>query len=435
MASLASALSELLAAGAGLCYGLGFLILALGWSIRQEEYWSAPSEDQQARLRLASQHLWSLRKDIVALAKHNFLQLPDGPQLHYLTPSRGISSGNKLVIFLHGFPDSAYLYRRQLASSLADEAQLVALDLPGCGGSDSLASYGPDQMLNTIAGAIVLLKQRYLEYTPSSRCILVGHDWGGVIAYRIAAETKQLVDRVITINAPYMAYTANVLRSRVSRGKTLLSECRLSEAASELGPVLSQIRKSGYTYMLTLPFPLATRMPRLAACLIKFVQRMEHGHHREPTPDEVAVRLAMACGPGPSEQHTIGQDGSIYGSSVFARSQTLPPGDWDQKVLLYSAGLLLGNWVKTYPGRRETSVSVERPAQFKCPVDVIFGLQDVALDPRVVLDGIETCFTTVSDEVLERVMRVPECGHWSILQEKGAAALESKLHQILQRSQ
>lgn len=334
------------------------------------------------------------------------------------------------VAFRHGFPDSAFLFKRQLNSALADEAQLVALDLPGCGGSDSLASYEPDQMLNTIASAIVLLKQQYLKGTPGSYCLLVGHDWGGVIAYRIAAETEQLVDRVVTINAPYMAYTASVLRSHVSNARTLLSQLCFGEAMRELNPVMSQIRKSGYTYMLTLPLPLARRMPQLAACLVKFVQRMEHGHHGEPSPDEVAMRLAMAYGPSSLEQETASSSSSSssYGSSVFARSQTQPPGDWDQKVLLYSAGLLLGQWTPSFAGHRVSQDVPGGLAHFKCPVDIIFGMQDVALDSRAVVDGIESCFVPGSGSI----SRLPDCGHWSIIQDGGADALELKLQSVLQ---
>lgn len=86
-----------------------------------------------------------------------------------------------LIIFLHGFPDTCYLWEAQLRSSLASKAQLVALDLPGCGGSDSHSFYGPDEMLNAVAEAIVQLKGRYLRRSTESgseqKSVLVSHDW------------------------------------------------------------------------------------------------------------------------------------------------------------------------------------------------------------------------------------------------------------------
>lgn len=91
-----------------------------------------------------------------------------------------------------------------MSSSLAQAATLVALDLPGYGGSDSIRSYGPDGVLNTVAEAILLLKQRYL---PAGRghCILVGHDWGGVVTTRLASECSGLVDRAIVLNSTHVS--------------------------------------------------------------------------------------------------------------------------------------------------------------------------------------------------------------------------------------
>ena len=83
---------------------------------------------------------------------------------------------------------------------------MVALDLPGYGGSDSLAKYGPDEVLDTVAEAIVVLRRRHLlgpdGEVGTGHCMLVGHDWGGIVASRIAMETKGLIDRVVLLNAP-----------------------------------------------------------------------------------------------------------------------------------------------------------------------------------------------------------------------------------------
>jgi len=94
----------------------------------------------------------------------------------------------------------------------ATGAQLVALDLPGCGGSDDLRKYGPDEMLNAVGEAIALLKARYLMGGDRrSECMLASHDWGGFISYRIAAETVGLVNRVVAINIGYVSSRRNDL--------------------------------------------------------------------------------------------------------------------------------------------------------------------------------------------------------------------------------
>jgi pimeloyl-ACP methyl ester carboxylesterase len=101
--------------------------------------------------------------------------------MHYLSTESSPADANTLVIFLHGFPDTCYLWEQQLRSSLALKAKLVALDLPGCGGSDSHSIYGPDEILNAVAEGIVQLKKRYLHKSTSTNSrqssMLVSHDW------------------------------------------------------------------------------------------------------------------------------------------------------------------------------------------------------------------------------------------------------------------
>jgi pimeloyl-ACP methyl ester carboxylesterase len=101
--------------------------------------------------------------------------------MHYLANEKTPGGINTLIIYLHGFPDTCWLWEQQLRSGLFSKAHLVALDLPGCGGSDSHSFYCPDEILNAVAGAIVQLKRRYLKDSSSSgspkRSVLVSHDW------------------------------------------------------------------------------------------------------------------------------------------------------------------------------------------------------------------------------------------------------------------
>ena len=128
---------------------------------------------------VACEKLWSLSKTDNDLT-HNFLTLQHGLQMHYLSANTASTKSGNLIIFLHGFPDTCYLWEQQLRSNLSSKARLVALDLPGCGGSDSYSFYGPDQILNAVAEAIVLLKSRYLldaEPRSEGKAVLVSHDW------------------------------------------------------------------------------------------------------------------------------------------------------------------------------------------------------------------------------------------------------------------
>lgn len=114
------------------------------------------------------------------------------------------------MILLHGFPDSAHVFDNLLASRrlASTDSKLVALGLPGYGGSDTPKDFGAESMLNAIIVAIAELKKRHLDpesSTDNGQCILLGHDWGGAIAFRIAAETERLVDRVVVLNSMHVS--------------------------------------------------------------------------------------------------------------------------------------------------------------------------------------------------------------------------------------
>ncbi|KAK4501024.1 hypothetical protein PRZ48_006830 [Zasmidium cellare] len=414
MAHIGAKIGEALAAGTAFFYGCLYLTAALIYSVQQKEFWSSSSDEQKARIAKESRELWSLSETTNSLS-HHFVRLPDGKQLHYLAPVQSPKDPQNLVVFIHGFPDSGHLFTRQLRSSLSSRNKLVALDLPGCGGSDDFEKYGPNEVLNAIASAIQQLKKRYLG-TSKRRCILMGHDWGGVVAFRIAAETEGLVDHIVTMNSLYPAYAEETLKEYLARGFVSLKEGRFPEAREALSPVWSQIRKSGYTYMLTLPLPIAKTEALSAA----------------------AKRLSMAYGPGRDDCKTSTPDGQTYGSSVLARSFTNPPGDWDQKVRLYSEGLLREPWTPSSQVGEGIDRSDTAAQQFKYPVNIIFGLKDVALDPRVVLDGIEKYFKKDEHDVVadatharDRIVRLPDCGHWSILEEEGVVALDKVLREVV----
>ncbi|KAI5364865.1 Putative alpha/beta hydrolase-1 [Septoria linicola] len=432
-------IGRLLAQGAGLAYGLFYLLIALCYALTQKDFWAGETPERKATQDRASRSLWSLQEGLEGI-RHKFLKLQNGVQLHYLLADRSNAKTRALVIFLHGFPDSAHLFSRQLRSSIGVDTTLVALDLPGCGGSDSLDRYGPDDVLNVVAEAIVLLKKRYiaqdeeLEVAEKPRCILVGHDWGGVIGFRLAAETSGLIDHFVPINSLHPAFAESQLKGRVAKANTLFKQWKLQSAFAILAPVLSQLTKSSYTYMLTLPLPLAKLIPGLTLSLIKFAHSLEYEDTPPPSIEEVATRMAMACGPGQVESRISAEDGSAYGLSVYERSRTAISGDWDGRVKLYAQGLLRRPWTPNYPGHVSLT---ENSGRFNCAVSFIFGIQDIALNPRIAVDGIERLFMHVDNDhdrhvaQQSRVVRLPDCGHWSLLEEDGERALQEVLVNLL----
>jgi len=104
---------------------------------------------------------------------------------------------NPAVILLHGFPESHRTWRHQIAD-LAEDHFVLAPDQRGFAKSskpEGVENYTPDK---PVADMIALADRFDLE-----RFTLVGHDWGGAIAWMAALNHPDRVARLIIINAPH----------------------------------------------------------------------------------------------------------------------------------------------------------------------------------------------------------------------------------------
>ncbi|GMU00692.1 alpha/beta hydrolase [Corallococcus caeni] len=122
-----------------------------------------------------------------------------GLRMHAL--EAGPSDG-PLVLLLHGFPELSESWR-DVMPPLADAGfHVVAPDLRGYGGTDRpRGGYDTDTLAQDVA--------RLAEHLqPDRPAHVVGHDWGGAIAYHLAATKPQAVDRLVVINAPHLAVFA-----------------------------------------------------------------------------------------------------------------------------------------------------------------------------------------------------------------------------------
>lgn len=108
-----------------------------------------------------------------------------------------------LVLCLHGFPECWYSWRHVL-ERLSDRFLVVAPDLRGYGDSDKPAKGYDLPTLAADARAIVHALGR-------ERCHLVGHDWGGAIAFHAAAHDPGLVERLAIMNCPHPAAFRSIL--------------------------------------------------------------------------------------------------------------------------------------------------------------------------------------------------------------------------------
>lgn len=126
----------------------------------------------------------------------------NGVKLHYVTQGEG-----PLMLMLHGFPEFWYSWRHQIPE-FAKDFKVVALDLRGYNDSEkpkNQSAYVMDEFVRDVEGII-----KGLGY---EKCVLVGHDWGGAIAWNFAYSHPEMVERLIVLNIPHPAKFGEGLRT------------------------------------------------------------------------------------------------------------------------------------------------------------------------------------------------------------------------------
>ncbi len=133
----------------------------------------------------------------------------NGIRLHYVAAGTG-----PLMLFLHGFPEFWYAWKNQLTDFGSDH-HAVALDMRGFNLSDKpgdIAQYRLDILVEDIRAFAAHL-------SPGKKFVLVGHDWGGFVAWAFAAAHPQALEKLVIINAPHPAVFAHLLTSDPAQQK------------------------------------------------------------------------------------------------------------------------------------------------------------------------------------------------------------------------
>jgi pimeloyl-ACP methyl ester carboxylesterase len=122
-----------------------------------------------------------------------------------------------LVVLLHGFPEFWYAWRHQLVGLAERGYRAVAIDLRGYGDSDK-PPRGYD--LWTLAGDVAGLVPALGE----DRAVVVGHGWGGVVGWTVAALHPRRVNALVAVAAPHpLAIRRAVVREPRGQGRALLA--------------------------------------------------------------------------------------------------------------------------------------------------------------------------------------------------------------------
>ncbi len=144
--------------------------------------------------------------------------ITNGIRMHYVMQGEG-----PLVVLLHGFPEFWYSWRHQIPALAESGYTVVAPDLRGYNESDKpRRGYDVATLLCDIAGLITGLG--------FEKAVIVGHDWGGVLAWDFAIRYPEMTERLIVLNAPHPGAMMREFRT------------------------LNQLRKSWYIFVFQLPW-------------------------------------------------------------------------------------------------------------------------------------------------------------------------------------
>ena len=116
----------------------------------------------------------------------------NGVRLHYAHAGTG-----PLILFLHGFPEFWYCWKRQL-EDLGRDHLAVAPDLRGFNLSDR-----PADVKQYKARILVEDIRALAEHLGHKKFVLVAHDWGGAVAWAYAIAHPQTLHRLVIVNSPH----------------------------------------------------------------------------------------------------------------------------------------------------------------------------------------------------------------------------------------
>lgn len=157
-------------------------------------------------------------------------------------PGGDVAADVPLVVFLHGFPELWLSWQHQLRAFADAGFWAVAPDLRGYNDSDKPAgvgSYAVEKLAADVRGLVRALGRE--------RAVVVGHDWGAVVAWHVAEAYPELVTRLAILNVPHPLQMMRGLRTA------------------------KQLRKSWYMFFFQLPFGVPERA--IAARDFDFLRR------------------------------------------------------------------------------------------------------------------------------------------------------------------
>lgn len=140
-----------------------------------------------------------------------------------LIPANGLvfevfeaGEGDRLALLLHGFPQHAVMWRHLVAPLVAKGYRVWAVNQRGYGAT-SRPQAREDYSLEALTGDVAAL----IDASGARAVTLIGHDWGGMIAWVVAIRRLRPLERLIVVNIPHPLCFKAALRGLRQKVKSL----------------------------------------------------------------------------------------------------------------------------------------------------------------------------------------------------------------------
>ena len=146
-------------------------------------------------------------QDFDSQVKHGYAD-NNGVKIHYASAGQG-----PLVVMIHGFPDFWYSWRDQMRG-LSPTYQVVAIDQRGYNLSDKpkgVDNYDIKLLVSDVAAVV--------KHLGKDKAIIVGHDWGGFVAWTFAMTRPEMTEKLIILNLPHPRGLARELATNQQQQK------------------------------------------------------------------------------------------------------------------------------------------------------------------------------------------------------------------------
>jgi pimeloyl-ACP methyl ester carboxylesterase len=176
--------------------------------------------------------------------------------------------GDRLALLLHGFPQSALEWRHQIPTLLAKGFRVWAVNQRGYRGTSRPPRREDYRLANLLADIAALI-----DASGARSTVLIGHDWGGLLAFAFAARGLRPLERLVALNAPHPRRFAKALQTPAQR------------------------RRSRYVKLFRLPWLPDWLLSLRGGALIAWMFR-ETARKGAFDDDIIAIYRADACRPG-----------------------------------------------------------------------------------------------------------------------------------------